>query len=232
VIRWVFISWLAFYCIAAESNEWIDVSEDFLEFRTGPGDVYPVFYTAEKGEKLRLTKKYNNWVLAEISGNVSGWITLDEVLLQGSSSIVSVSETIGIRKVAISYGWFEGSGEFGLSAGYRLSRRVGLDLEFRRLITAYSGNVLFVPKLDWQLYNSAGLNPFIEVGAGMLASHTEKLLVKTNNRFLPLFVYSAGVRIRAARSFFTNVLVGRTAVFGEDNINQFWDVRLELESVF
>lgn len=208
------------------------MSEDFLEFRTGPGDVFPVFYTAEKGEKLRLIKKYNNWVLADIAGNVSGWITMDEVLLQGSSSIVSISETTGVRKVAISYGWFEASGEFGLSAGYRLSRRTGLDLELRRLITAYSGNLLLVPKLDWQLYSSAGINPFVEVGAGMLASHTEKLLVKANNRFSPLIVYSAGVRFRAARSFFTNILVGRTAVFGDDNINQFWDVRLELESVF
>ena len=232
MIRWVFVSWLMFFCIAAESNEWVDVTEDFLEFRTGPGDVYPIFYTAEKGEKLRLKKKHNNWVLAEIAGDVSGWITMDEVLLQGGPSSVSISETTGIRKVAISYGWFEGSGEFGLSGGYRLSRRSGIELELRRLVTAYSGNTLLVPKLDWQLYRSAGVNPFVELGVGILASHTEKLLSKANNRLSPLLVYSAGVRFRAARSFFTNMLVGRTIVFGEDDVNQFWDVRLELESVF
>lgn len=232
MIRWGLVSWLVFFCMAAESNEWIDVSEDFLEFRTGPGDVYPIFYTAEKGEKLLLTKKYNNWVLAEIAGNVSGWITMDEVFLQGSSPIVSISEVIGLRKVAISYGWFEGSGEFGLSAGYRLTPRAGVDLELRRLVTAYSGNTLIVPKIDWQLYSSAGVNPFVELGAGMLASHTEKLLVKANNGLSPLMTFSAGVRFRAARSFFANILVGRTAVLGENSVNQFWDVRLELESVF
>ena len=232
MIKVFFIFVLSFSSITALANEWIDVTEDFLEFRTGPGDAFPIFYTAEKGEKLKLVKKYNNWLLAEISGEVNGWISMNEVLLQGSFSDVSISEIKGIKKIGINFGWFDGSGEYGVSVGHRYTRRVSVKLELRRLVTAYSGNTLVLPKFDFQLYKNSKFNPFIELGGGFVATHTEKFVATKDRGFIPLLTFSAGVRLRAARSLFANMLVGRNAVFGTDSLNQFWDVRFELESVF
>lgn len=208
------------------------VEEDFLEVRTGPGSAYPVFYVAENGEKLNLIKSSNNWVLVELKDGVSGWILNDELFLQGRQSPVSVVEIVGDRRVAINFGWFSGSGEFGLSGGLRITPRVNLDLELRQITTSFSSSYLLLPKLDVQLYPSSTWNPVVELGLGVIDTETDGVISGADGDVSQLIFLGGGLRYRAAAGLFVNAIGGSNFLFNQDSVSQLWDFRLEFESLF
>lgn len=215
---------------AAQANTAL-VEEDFLELRTGPGDAYPVFYTAEKGEQLEFIKRTNNWMNVKLGSKISGWIKTDDVFLQKQVAAISLSEMIDRKSLAINFGWFDGSGQYGISLGYRLRSRLTTELEFRDIVTGYSSSLMLLPKLNLQLYQVANFNPFVELGLGLINTRTNGVISQGSD-FSRLMLVGTGVRYRALPGFFFSLKGGGNFIQSGSQLNRFWDVRLEFESLF
>lgn len=61
----------------------LEIVQPFIEFRTGPGKPYPVFYVAQRGEQIEIQKRRNDWYKVTLQVNQNhqkvGWIHRDAV---------------------------------------------------------------------------------------------------------------------------------------------------------
>ena len=67
--------------------------DPYVEMRTQPGRGYPIFYIAERGERIELLRRRTDWIEVRTQRGVEGWVHVDEI----GRTVDSAGEALGIR---------------------------------------------------------------------------------------------------------------------------------------
>ena len=64
---------------AEEDVAQVQVTEPYIEWRTGPATGYPVFHTSEKGEWLTILQRKTSWIKVTDARGREGWVAVADI---------------------------------------------------------------------------------------------------------------------------------------------------------
>jgi len=169
---------------AQEDSSYLVVSEPFIEIHTGAGRGYPIFHSAERGQKVKLLKRRANWYLIETHDKKVGWAKASSLAhtLQTTglpSDLPSVSHGDYLKssfRAGFTTGQIEGASAFSFVLGYRPFSYIGLEAEYGNMFEAsvtgryYGANLIVEPIQKWNM------TPFISFGTGVMTFNQRQKL--------------------------------------------------------
>ncbi|MEE4245992.1 MAG: outer membrane beta-barrel protein [Kangiellaceae bacterium] len=166
------------------------VTAPFINIQTGPGGGYPVFYIAEKNEKIAILKRKFNWFKIANSTGKIGWITLESIKqtknLDGSpvsfqeyteQDFIDRNWELGFRS-----GDFGGGNLVGINAGWHFTENLAVELNLGETLGDFSKiqqvsvSVTNSPFVDWPV------SPYFGIGGGIINVEPNAALVQEVDR--------------------------------------------------
>ena len=176
----------------------LSILEPFLDFHTGPGKNYPVFYIAQYGEIIEVQKRRNDWFKVNLKVNgdriKTGWVHRNAIGLTMRSS--SLPEMIANNKANISeedivlakddpllstlfnpnlyfgfnYGQRASADVVGIHIGKQITDSFNIELQVDEFLGATAQGQTWAGILAFSPFPTWRLSPFTEIGAGSIHS--------------------------------------------------------------
>jgi len=187
----------------------VTVAEAYIDIRTQPGQGYPVFYVAERGESLLLIRKKTDWYKVRNEKNIEGWVFIDDIGLTLDSRGGLVNIQSPDKQSFIDRNWETGFmvGDFGgsdvitLYGGYHFTRNLSVELAVSEYFGDYSDGRGASVSIVHQTFPEWRVSPFFTIGGGFLESNPKSSLVATEDRQNNTANVGAGLMIYLDRRF-------------------------------
>ncbi len=206
----LFVCWLAWPVLAADDPPVVvEVSEAYLDLRTGPGDSYPRFQIAERGEKLQVLGQRTGWFRVRTAKDREGWVSrqqMERTLVapgvffhvdeQSQDSFLARRWEMGVLA-----GDFAGDRSITLYGGYALTPVISAELSLAQVLGDFSDSLLLNVDLLMQPFQGWRVSPFFAIGSGVINTQARKTVVNTRDSTDPISHVAVGVRAYLARRF-------------------------------
>ncbi|NNL56183.1 MAG: outer membrane beta-barrel protein, partial [Pseudomonadales bacterium] len=199
----------------------LEIVQPFIEFRTGPGKSYPVFYVAQRGELIEIQKRRNDWykVTLYVNNNHSktGWIHRDavgETVVASSQAPGTDGERMSAREhprlvaafnprayLGFTFGKSSTSDIAGLYTGYAITPKLAIELQANEILgqsfqsTSFSGNASFTPFDRWRIA------PFFQFGAGAIDNKARVTTSQQNDASDKFFQATTGFGVLLSKRY-------------------------------
>ncbi len=213
---------------AAKAPWVVQVTEPYLEVRTGPGPGYPVFYTVEHSEAVTVIKQRTGWYKVRTSRDLSGWISRDELEktrdADGSTvdlGEIDLSTLVENRwRAGFTTGDFGGANVLSVFGGYTFSPNLSVELTVSQALGPFAENLIASVSLVHQFVPEKRLTPFFSLTTGVLRTTPSATLVLTEDRTDQLAAAGAGVRAWITKRFVLRAEYRNYVVFTSRDENQ------------
>lgn len=195
----------------AEATAYVNayVAEAYAELRTGPGRGYPIFYIAERGEKIELLKQRTDWIKVRTYNGKEGWVRIDKI----ANTVDETGQALPLRHPEFSefssrkwetgfmLGDFGGTDVITAYTGYNFTKNLSVEIAASENFGNFSSgqsaaiSVLHQPFPQWRY------SPFFKMGGGVRKTNPRSSLVQTEDRTDDFLVTGAGVRIYLSNRF-------------------------------
>jgi len=186
------------------------VVDAYIDMRTQPGRGYPVFYVAERGERLELIRRRTDWVKVRNTRGVEGWVHVNAI----GRTVDSHGEALALASPDLD-AFTERDWEFGLLAGsyddtdtlgaylgWHFTRNLSLELEASENFGDASDGRMATLSVVHQLFPKWRYSPFLTVGFGARETTPRSTLVDTQDRTDNTASVGAGVRVHLYKRLF------------------------------
>jgi len=160
---------------AAEANEErLQVTDPYIEMRTGPGRGYPVFHVAARNEWINIELRRTDWYKVRTASGQVGWVsraqlqtTLTEAGVQKSFREVAVDDYL-VRRIDLGAAWgqFDSEPMLKIWTSYKLSDTLSAELSFGQVQGTYSGANFWQLNLLAEPWSDQRFSPFAGIGFG------------------------------------------------------------------
>ncbi len=206
------------------------IAEAFVEMHTGPGRGYPVFYVAERGEKVELLKQRTSWIKVRTMPRGPMDVDRDGNPIPGSNTKEGWVRVSSIAKAEDEYGqplalnfpqlenfsdrrWEMGImlGDFGGSdvisgyTGFHFTRNLSLEVELSENFGSFSSGQSATLNLVHQPFPDTRYSPFFTLGGGVRKTDPRSTIVQTEDREDDVLVVGAGIRVYLSSRFLVRV---------------------------
>ena len=191
-------------CAAKDNKELRSMVVDaYLEMRTAPGRGYPIFYIAERGEKITLLKQKTDWIKIRNQKGVEGWVHVDAI----GRTEDSYGEALAFHSPGLDAfskrRWEAGimAGDYGDTdavtayGGYHFTRNLSVELALTENFGDSSDGRMATVSLVHQMFPHWRYSPFVTIGGGVRETNPRSTLVSTNDRTDSTASVGAGLRI-------------------------------------
>jgi len=210
---------------AAKLYQRVEVTDPFIELRTGPGRSYPIFYVVERGEKVEILKRRTDWFKVRTERGKKGWVdrarmenTLVDAGVKRSFRDLLVEEYIRRRvEIGFGVGRFEDETVTRARAGIRLGEHFMVELSIGQVSGSFSSsrlidvNLVAYPAPEWRV------SPYFTVGVGRFKNTPKKTLVGVNSTEDTSANAAVGVRFHATRKLMLRGDLRTYVVFIDDD---------------
>ncbi len=188
----------------------VTILEPFIEFHTGPGRGYPVFYVVERGQQVELIKKKTQWYKVRSTRGHEGWVhekNMEKTLAEDNQKFKSQNDE---QKDFVNRDWEAGvlAGDFGgatsltLYGGWNFTKNLSSELSMSQVL----GNVSDIRHIDVSLVHQTfpewRYSPFFKLGAGVIQTRPFSTLVQAQDRTDEMVHVGLGVKAYVSRQFF------------------------------
>ena len=166
------------------------VVDPYVEMRTQPGRGYPIFYIAERGERIELLRRRTDWIEVRTERGVEGWVHVDEV----GRTVDGAGEPLGIRSPGRE-AFTERRWEFGILVGdygstdaltayggWHFTRNLSLELAATENFGDASDGRMLTGSVVHQLFPDWRYSPFVTIGGGVRETDPRATLVTVEDR--------------------------------------------------
>lgn len=185
------------------------VTDPFIDFRTGPGRGYPIFYVAERDEWVTVIKQRTSWVKVRNRKDIDGWVHVDQMartLGRDEQPLAfnrfTLDDYVKRRwEAGFMLGDFGGTDAITAYAGYHFTRNLSAEIALSETLgefsngRAASASILHQPFPNWRY------SPFFTLGGGVRETEPRSSLVQTHDRKDDTLHVGAGIRIYLSRHF-------------------------------
>jgi len=158
----------------AAPTERVQVTDPYIELRTGPGRGYPVFFVAERQEWIEIELRNTDWYRVRTAGGKVGWVQRGQ--LETTLTVAGGAKTF--RDVALddylkrrlemgaAWGLFKSEPMLKLWAGYRLGEGLRAEATLGQVQGVYSGTDFWHVNLSTEPWADQRWSPFFAIGLG------------------------------------------------------------------
>lgn len=201
--------WLVDAAQAAKSHLQAEVADPFIELHTGPGRGYPIFYVAERGEKIEVLKRKTDWFKVRTQRGKVGWVNRTQM----ENTLVELGVKKSFRDALLA-GHDRAKFEVGFAAGAYDSdpvvimrgdiwvlRHFAAELSLSQVSGDFASSVLLdanllaYPVPEWRAA------PFLTIGVGRFKSTPKGTLIGGSTTEDTSANAGIGVRVRIGRRF-------------------------------
>ncbi len=214
------LMWMCALCIPVEAEEPSSVDENalpaswvadpYIEMRTQPGRGYPIFYIAERGERIELIRRRTDWIEVRNARGVKGWVHIDDL----GRTLDSSREPLGFKSPDLE-AFTKRRWELGLMIGdygdtdaltgyasWHFTRNLSLELAATENFGDASDGRMVTGSIVHQLFPHWRYSPFLTIGGGIRETNPRSTLVSTEDRTDSTVSIGAGVRIHLYKRLF------------------------------
>ncbi len=207
---------------AGDEDEVVEsrVVEAYIEMRTQPGRHYPVFYIAERGERIELLRQRTTWVEVRNQREIEGWVHVDDL----ARTVDPDGEPLALARADFE-AFTERDWEFGLLVGdygdtdalggylgWHFTRNLSLELAATENFGDTSDGRMVSASVVHQMYPRLRYSPFLTVGWGVRETNPRSTLVSTEDRTDNIASVGAGVRVHLYERLFLRLQYKRYSV--------------------
>ncbi len=195
LILWLFLSlalWLVLSGPAWSKDdplERLQVTDPYLELRTGPGRGYPIFYVAERNEWIEITLRHTDWFKVRTAAGKEGWVDRRQL----ESTLTEAGRSKSFREVVLddylkrklefgaAYGRFKSEAVLKLWTSYNVTDVFAVELTGGQVQGVFSGTDFWHLNLLAQPWSDQRLAPYFGIGFGKFKNIPNASLVGAVN---------------------------------------------------
>lgn len=169
---------------SSRKGEIVTVGSPYLELYVFPGRGFPRFHALEKGERMRLFKKRNDWYKIETVDGKKGWVRkrdLQAIYDQEGYLLDFSTPTWSDNKYPLQLGLLLGQVEnalaYTLYTGYRFTPNLSTELKFTHAFGDFSNTKLGSLMLVHQAFPYWRFSPFFTLGGGIISTSQDPVLI-------------------------------------------------------
>ncbi|WP_100658598.1 SH3 domain-containing protein [Alteromonas flava] len=197
---------------SAVSSEYlaVTVEQPFIEMRSGPASVYPVFHVAEKGEVIEVLKTRTQWYKVRTDKGVEGWISVEDlnttIHIDGSAVVVSSGNFADYQsrdwELGFAVGALDNVISMSASAGWVLTENLTVEANFSQALGDFAENRYWTLRILHYTFPEWRLSPYLGLGSGQISTTPRSNLVASGDesRTNDIMEVSAGLRYYLTRN--------------------------------
>jgi hypothetical protein len=159
---------------AERQYERVQVTDPFVEMRTGPGRGYPVHHVAARAEWIEIRLRFTDWFKVRTANGREGWVhraqlenTLTEAGAAKTFRDILVDDYLRRRlELGAAYGRFKGEPMLKVWTAYRLSESINVEAGVGQVQGVFSGTDFWQAGLNLEPWSDRRLSPFFGIGVG------------------------------------------------------------------
>jgi hypothetical protein len=179
------------------------VVDAYIDLHTHPGRNYPVFYVAERGERIELLKRRTDWVKVRNARGIEGWVHIDAI----GRTVDAHGEQLGFTspdqdnfstrnwELGFMLGDLDGSDAITGYGAYHFTRNLSLEAAYTENYGDFSDGRMFTGSIVHQMFPHWRYSPFFTIGGGTRETNPRSTLVDTEDRNDGVASVGAGLRI-------------------------------------
>ena len=192
-----------------DRHQEVVIQDPFVELHTGPGRGFPVFYVAERGDRIALLKRRTEWFKVQVARGEEGWVHGEQLRtalrLDGEPFDLpglTLGDYAGRRwEVGVLYGDFGGANAISTYGAFSMTQNLSAELWVSQVLGRFSDSTVANVNIVHLLYPDWRASPFFTLGAGVINTEPKATLVATVDRTDSLAHAGVGVRTYLTRRF-------------------------------
>jgi uncharacterized protein YgiM (DUF1202 family) len=166
-------------------NGGVRVMDPFLEFHTGPGRGYPVFFVAERDEWVLIELRHTDWYKVRSAKGKLGWVSREQLLrtLTEAGEPPQLADTTieGYLRRTVDfgagYGAYHGNSIMRAWLGWRFADTLSAEMDVAQVQARLSSTNLWHVNLLSEPWSDQRLSPFFGIGMGRYHYNPNQSLV-------------------------------------------------------
>jgi hypothetical protein len=184
------------------SAERLQVTDPYLEMRTGPGRGFPIFHVAERREWITIELRHTDWYKVRTANGKEGWVNrtqLETTLTEAGGTKTFrdlVLDDYLSRRVQLGAAWgrFKSEPMLKVWTSYRLSDTLSVEATIGQVQGVFSGTDFWHLNLQSEPWSDRRLSPFFGIGFGNFKNIPNLSLVDAATTNAKLANASVGAR--------------------------------------
>jgi hypothetical protein len=170
---------------AEPAQERVQVTDPFIELRTGPGRGYPVFFVAARNEWIAIELRHTDWFKVRTAGGKLGWVSRAQL----ESTLAEAGDKKTFRDLAVddylrrrvdlgaAWGILNSEPMLKVWTGYRLSDTLSAEATVGQMQGKYSGANFWQVNVISEPWSDRRFSPFFGIGVGRFGNFPNPSLV-------------------------------------------------------
>ena len=167
------------------STERLQITDPYIELRTGPGRGFPIFYVAPRSQWIEIELRHTDWYKVHTEDGKVGWVSRAQL----ASTLTAAGGTKAFRDVLLddylsrrtqlgaAWGQFHSEPMLKLWTSYRLSETLSLEGTIGQVQGVFSGTDFWHVNLMTEPWSDQRVSPFFTVGLGKFTNFPNLSLV-------------------------------------------------------
>ncbi|HET8708511.1 MAG TPA: SH3 domain-containing protein, partial [Pseudomonadales bacterium] len=178
-----------------------DVKIAYMNIYAGPGRGFPIFYIAEKGEKVEIIRAHTEWFEVKTQRGVTGWAFKDELLPAlkrkdadfGYEEIKQEDYQTRTLEFGLAGGEIVGNSLFAARVAYRMNDFFSSEAALSNAAGDFSTSTIYAFQLLYHPFRFGQFEPHFILGAGQMATEPKAGLIGTKSSHSGMTTYGLGV---------------------------------------
>jgi hypothetical protein len=193
----------------ASAEEKVQITDPYIELRTGPGRGFPIFYVAAREEWIEILLRHTDWFKVRTANGQEGWVNRSQL----ETTLTEAGTTKAFRdillddylrrklEVGAAWGLFDGEPVIKLWSAYRFADALSLEATIGQVQGTFSGTEFWNVNLNVEPWSDRRLSPFLGVGLGRFKNIPNASLVNAVVTNANLATAAIGLRFHIAERF-------------------------------
>lgn len=206
-------------------KDFLKVADPYIELHTGPGRGYPIFYVAERGERIQVLYRRTDWFKVRTKDNKEGWVSSNQLQMtlepSGKRMVVKDLGEQAFRARSWEYGAlvgnFSGAAVISFYASYHFTENISSEITVSQVIGSASSSTLLGANLVEEPFPEWPVSPYFSLGTGVIRTNPKATLALTQDRTNQYGNYGVGARMHLTKRFLLRLEYRRYVIFSSRN---------------
>jgi SH3-like domain-containing protein len=193
----------------SRKSEQVQISDPYIELRTGPGRGYPIFFVAPRNDWIEIELRHTDWFRVRTEDDKIGWVSRQQL----ESTLTAAGSTKTFRDVLLddyltrkvqlgaAWGHFQSEPFLKIWTSYRLSDTLSIEGTFGQVQGVFSGTDLWHVDVMIEPWSDKRISPFFAVGLGKFKNFPNQSLIGATTTDAKMGVARVGVRYYLTERF-------------------------------
>lgn len=212
---------------AEELAEKVQITDPYIELRTGPGRGYPIFHVAAREEWIEILLRHTDWFKVRTANGREGWVnrrqletTLTEAGTTKAFRDILLDDYLQRRlELGAAWGQFKSEPMLKIWSAYRFSDALSVEGTIGQVQGVFSGTEFWHINLNVEPWSDQRLSPFFGIGLGRFKNIPNASLVNAIVTNANLANAAIGLRFYMAERFVARLDYGIYTAYVSDADN-------------